>query len=91
MPEESTGHENPSRLDRIERAIEALIDGIPGLQVVPHMLTSGETVFAAATELGLEGIVAKQAGSAYRAGRQPTWLKIKNAAYYRQEARAFGR
>ena len=26
MPEESNGHESPSRLDRIERAIEALID-----------------------------------------------------------------
>jgi hypothetical protein len=26
MPEESNGHESPSRLDRIERALEALID-----------------------------------------------------------------
>jgi peptidoglycan hydrolase CwlO-like protein len=26
MPEESNGHESPSRLDRIERAVEALID-----------------------------------------------------------------
>ena len=85
--------EDRRELPLVERkaVIEALIDGIPGLQVVPHMLTSGETVFAAATELGLEGMVAKQAGSAYRAGRQPAWLNIKNAAYYRQEARAFGR
>ncbi len=27
MPEESNGHESPRRLDRIERAVEALIDG----------------------------------------------------------------
>ncbi len=39
-------------------------------------------MFAAAVALGFEGIVAKQADSRYRAGRQTSWLKIKNPDYY---------
>ncbi len=37
-------------------------------------------------ELDLEGIVAKQADSPYKAGRQATWLKMKNQGYSRPEA-----
>jgi ATP-dependent DNA ligase len=33
-----------------------------------------------------EGIVAKRLDSPYKAGRQPTWLKIKNPGYSRKEA-----
>ena len=36
-------------------AIGPLIAGIPGLQVVTHMATEGETVFSAAVALGREG------------------------------------
>jgi ATP-dependent DNA ligase len=39
----------------------------------------------------LEGIVAKRADSPYRAGRQPTWVKIKNRDYWRREALRFKR
>jgi bifunctional non-homologous end joining protein LigD len=38
----------------------------------------GETVFAHACNLGLEGIVSKRKDSAYRSGRSPDWLKMKN-------------
>jgi bifunctional non-homologous end joining protein LigD len=31
-----------------------------------------------ACKLGCEGIVSKRLGSAYRSGRSPHWLKIKN-------------
>jgi bifunctional non-homologous end joining protein LigD len=34
----------------------------------------------AACKLGLEGIVSKRKDSAYRSGRSPDWLKMKNAA-----------
>jgi bifunctional non-homologous end joining protein LigD len=39
----------------------------------------GETVFRHACKLGLEGIVSKCKDSAYRSGRSPDWLKMKNA------------
>jgi ATP-dependent DNA ligase len=39
----------------------------------------GETVFRHACKLGLEGIVSKRKDSAYRSGRSPDWLKMKNA------------
>ena len=42
-------------------------------------LSDGETVFAHACKLGLEGIVSKCKDSAYRSGRSPDWLKMKNA------------
>lgn len=37
----------------------------------------GETLLRIACELGLEGIIAKDRGSAYRSGRFGDWLKIK--------------
>jgi len=36
-------------------------------------------LFRHACKLGLEGIVSKRKGSAYRSGRSPDWLKMKNA------------
>jgi bifunctional non-homologous end joining protein LigD len=36
-------------------------------------------VFAHACKMGLEGIVSKRKESAYRSGRSPDWLKMKNA------------
>ena len=39
----------------------------------------GPMVFAHACKLGLEGIVSKRKDSAYRSGRSPDWLKMKNA------------
>ena len=38
----------------------------------------GPTVFSHACKLGLEGIVSKRKDSAYRSGRSPDWLKMKN-------------
>jgi ATP-dependent DNA ligase len=40
----------------------------------------GPTVFAHACKMGLEGIVSKRKDSAYRSGRSPDWLKMKNPA-----------
>jgi hypothetical protein len=39
-------------------------------------------VFAKACKLGLEGIVAKRAGSGYRSGNRRQWLKSKNRRLY---------
>ncbi|HXG04881.1 MAG TPA: DNA ligase D, partial [Candidatus Binatia bacterium] len=42
-----------------------------------HVLERGEDLFAACTEKGLEGIVAKRIASRYTGGRTRDWLKIK--------------
>jgi bifunctional non-homologous end joining protein LigD len=43
------------------------------------MATLEMIVFRHACKLGLEGIVSKRKDSAYRSGRSPDWLKMKNA------------
>jgi bifunctional non-homologous end joining protein LigD len=42
-----------------------------------HVSEKGEAFFAAASEQGLEGIVAKRARSRYAGGRSRDWVKIK--------------
>jgi len=42
-----------------------------------HVVGDGEKVFEHACKMGLEGIVAKRAGSSYRGGRGKDWLKVK--------------
>ncbi|GIJ26441.1 ATP-dependent DNA ligase [Micromonospora qiuiae] len=45
---------------------------------VPPAFTDGPATYAAAGEHGLEGVMAKRLGSAYRPGvRSPDWLKVK--------------
>jgi bifunctional non-homologous end joining protein LigD len=51
----------------------------PGIRFNEHMEGDGETVFRHACKLGLEGVVSKRKDSAYRSGRSPDWLKMKNA------------
>jgi bifunctional non-homologous end joining protein LigD len=51
----------------------------PGIRFNEHIEGDGPTVFAHACKLGLEGIVSKRKDSAYRSGRSPDWLKMKNA------------
>jgi bifunctional non-homologous end joining protein LigD len=43
-----------------------------------HIEGDGPTVFAHACKMGIEGIVSKRKDSAYRSGRSPDWLKMKN-------------
>jgi bifunctional non-homologous end joining protein LigD len=50
-----------------------------GIRFNEHMKGDGETVFRHACKLCLEGIVSKRKDSAYRSGRSPDWLKMKNA------------
>ena len=52
----------------------------PGIRFNEHLGGDGPTVFAHACKLGLEGIVSKRKDSAYRSGRSPDWLKMKNPA-----------
>jgi bifunctional non-homologous end joining protein LigD len=56
------------------------------VRVVDCVPTYGEALFGVVSEHDYEGIVAKRLDAPYRAGRQPTWRKIKNQAYSRREA-----
>jgi ATP-dependent DNA ligase len=50
-----------------------------GLRLNEHLdHDDGEVVFRHACKMGLEGIVSKRRDSAYRSGRSPDWLKMKN-------------
>jgi bifunctional non-homologous end joining protein LigD len=49
-----------------------------GIRLSEHIDGDGDTVFAHACELGLEGIVAKRRDRPYRSGRSPDWIKVKN-------------
>jgi ATP-dependent DNA ligase len=44
-----------------------------------HIGETGEKLFQAADQLGLEGVIGKRADSPYRAGRTPNWVKVKTA------------
>ena len=46
MPEESNGHGSPSRLDRIERAVEALIDGHERLLASQKQLLTAQVIMS---------------------------------------------
>jgi len=65
-----------------------------GIRFNEHMEGDGETVFRQACKLGLEGIVSKRKDSAYRSGRSPDWLKMKNLgapAVKREEEEEWGK
>jgi len=47
------------------------------IRLSDHVEGQGAAFFAAASELGLEGMVSKKLGSPYRAGRNGDWLKTK--------------
>jgi ATP-dependent DNA ligase len=59
----------------------------PGIRFNEHIEGDGPTVFAHACKMGLEGIVSKRKDSAYRSGRSPDWLKMKNSNAPGGEAR----
>jgi len=58
-----------------------LAEAAAGLRLNEHLEhNDGAIVFAHACRMGLEGIVSKRKDSAYRSGRSPDWLKMKNPA-----------
>jgi bifunctional non-homologous end joining protein LigD len=52
----------------------------------------GPDLFRQACKFGLEGLVSKRRDSAYRAGRSPSWIKVKNRSHPAMERvkEAFG-
>jgi ATP-dependent DNA ligase len=71
-----------------------LVKARPGIRLNEHIEGDGPTVFAHACKMGLEGIVSKRKDSAYRSGRSPDWLKMKNSdapAVKREEEEEWGK
>jgi len=54
-----------------------------GILFSEALAAEGMVVFAKACELGLEGIVSKRAGSFYKSGKSPNWLKTINPNFVR--------
>jgi bifunctional non-homologous end joining protein LigD len=65
---------------RRERLADLLADASPALKLSEHLDGDGALI----CRLGLEGLVAKRKGSAYRSGRCASWLKVKNPSYVRR-------
>ena len=59
-------------------ALRKLLRHGRGIQYVEHAEGHGDKLFAAACNLGLEGIVSKKLDAPYKSGPSKAWLKIKN-------------
>lgn len=72
-------------LIRRKELLQSILPALPGICFCEHVEGQGLAFFNAVSEMGLEGMLAKDGASAYREGkRSDCWLKIK--AYLRQEA-----
>ena len=58
-------------------ALRKLLRG-RGIQYIEHAEGHGDKLFAAACNLGLEGIVSKKLNAPYRSGPSKSWIKVKN-------------
>ncbi len=64
--------------ERNEALAKLLFRSRDGIQYVEHAEGHGDKMFAAAGDLGLEGIVSKRLASSYRSGPSKIWIKVKN-------------
>ena len=67
-----------SALTRRKELLRELLPSQGPLRYSEHISRAGRKVFAAARQLGLEGIVAKKALSPYREGRSESWIKVRH-------------
>ncbi|WP_338828576.1 DNA ligase D [Bradyrhizobium sp. 27S5] len=65
------------RKARLKELLAARKGKNPLIRYVEHFEESGEAVLDSARKLGLEGIVSKRLGGAYRSGRSDDWTKAK--------------
>ncbi|HKC25553.1 MAG TPA: DNA ligase D, partial [Thermoanaerobaculia bacterium] len=67
----------PLPLHERKRLLARIVPKSGPLRLVEGLPDRGEELFAAAVELGFEGIVAKDLEAPYRAGRSERWLKVR--------------
>lgn len=68
------------RKELLGQLLGGVITGKSALQISDHVTSDGEALYEQASELGLEGIVSKQASSKYVPGRSTAWTKVKARA-----------
>lgn len=67
----------PLPLEKRKAVLAKLLPRAGALRYSEHFETTGEELYEHVVQLGLEGIMAKKADSAYRGGRSANWLKIR--------------
>lgn len=67
---------NVPLIDR-KKALAALVAPGDRIQVSDHFQVKGEEILEAARQMGLEGVIAKEASSRYESKRTRSWLKLK--------------
>src|SRR5216117_641854 len=67
----------PLSLEQRKALLEQIVPRVGPIKYLSHFEKDGEALYEQVVKLGLEGIVAKKADAAYRAGRSPNWLKIR--------------
>jgi bifunctional non-homologous end joining protein LigD len=67
----------PLPLVKRKAILAKLLPRAGALRYSDHFETKGEELYEHVVRLGLEGVMAKKADSAYRGGRSANWLKIR--------------
>lgn len=70
-------------LEKRKELLGQLLGGVTAksaLQLSDHVSADGAALYEQASEMGLEGIVSKQAASVYSPGRSTAWAKVKARA-----------
>src|SRR5256885_2559289 len=60
-----------------KRLLSRLVPAMGPIRAVDHVEGKGRALYTSVRELGLEGVVAKRAQSAYRSGRFRDWQKVR--------------
>jgi bifunctional non-homologous end joining protein LigD len=60
-----------------KKILSQLLPAVGPLRYADHVETAGEAMMEEARKLGLEGVVAKRAGSPYKSIRSPDWVKLR--------------
>ncbi len=64
-------------LEKRKLALRKVLPAPGIIKYSEHMKADGIAMFNAASEMGLEGIVAKKASAGYVHGRSPSWIKVR--------------
>ena len=64
-------------IEERKRLLAEIVTPTERIRLSDHFTIGGEAMLEAASQLGLEGILAKRKGSRYEGRRSPDWLKIK--------------
>ncbi|WP_454752142.1 hypothetical protein [Cupriavidus necator] len=70
-------------IEKRKAALQKLLDGVTVGLLYVSAVDDGEWLYQHVRALGMEGIVAKRAGSLYRGGASDDWRKIKVPGYHR--------